>query len=376
MKMHLLLAVAAAAMPGAALAQGHDHDAHRAQPAPENDGKQPEQDEVDHSAHAQQSTDADLHAGHAVPAGEPEPSADPHAGHAMPAAEPEPSADPHAGHAMPAAKPEASADPHAGHGAASVSTSADAQPPVVAPPPEAFSGPDFAADDIFGETAMTLARRAELGPMHGGTTAYRVLIERLEARLGDEDGYLLDGQAWYGGDIDRLWLKMEGEGAFEGGLHGVELQALWSHAIGPWFDLQTGVRYDLGPGKDRGHLVVGVQGLAPYWIELEAAAFLSEEGDLTVTVEAEHDMRITQRLILQPRGELSLAAQVIPERGLGAGVTDIEAGLRLRYEIVPQFAPYLGVEYEAKLGETADRARAAGEDPDQLSFLVGIKAWF
>ena len=184
------------------------------------------------------------------------------------------------------------------------------------------------------------------------------------------DGYQWDGQGWYGGDIDKLWLKVEGEGGFQAGFEDAQLQALWSHAIGPWFDLQTGLRYDVGPGKDR------VQGLAPYWIELDAAAFLSEEGDLTAAIEAEHDMRITQRLILQPRAEIAFAAQDIPELGMGAGVTAIEAGLRLRYEIVPQLAPYLGLEYGAKLGETADRARAIGEDARQLSILVGIRAWF
>lgn len=362
MKAHLLLAAVAATMPGTSLAQDHDHhEQHGAQEAEESSGQvQPEQDAVDHSAHAEQPEEID-----------------PHAGHTMPAAEPEPATDPHAGHSMPAAEPEPVADPHAGHGEASASSAAGTQPPVAGPPSEAFSGPEFAADAVFGASAMALSRRAELGPMHGGSTAHLVMIERLEARLDDgEDTYLLDGQAWYGGDIDKLWLKFEGEGAFDGGFEGAEVQALWSRAIGPWFDLQTGVRYDVGPGKDRGHLVVGVQGLAPYWIELDVAAFLSEQGDLTASIEAEHDMRITQRLILQPRAELSLAAQDIPEHGIGAGVTTFEAGLRLRYEVVPQFAPYLGVEYSAQLGETADRARAVGEDPEQLSFLIGIRAWF
>ena len=357
MKMHVLLAAAAAAMPGPALAQDHDHGAHEAQTAPQNDGQEPEQDAIGHSAHAQDPAEAD-----------------PHAGHSMPGAERAPEADPHAGHSMPGIEPAQETDPHAGHRAASASS---VQPPVAGPPPEALSGPEFAADAFYGETAMSLARSAELGPMHGGTTAYRVFIERFEARLGEGgDPYLLDSQAWYGGDIDKLWLKMEAEGAFEGDFEGTELQALWSHAIGPWFDLQTGLRFDVGPGEDRGYLVAGVQGLAPYWIELDAAAFLSDGGDLTAAIEAEHDMRITQQLILQPRAELSLAAQEIPERGLGAGLTDIEAGLRLRYEIVPQLAPYLGVEYTAKLGETAKRARSIGEDPNRLAVLVGVRTWF
>jgi copper resistance protein B len=123
-------------------------------------------------------------------------------------------------------------------------------------------------------------------------------------------------------------------------------------------------------------LVVGAQGLAPYWIELDAAAFLSDDGDLTASIEAEHDMRINQRLILQPRAELSFAAQDIPDLRLGAGVTEVEVGLRLRYQVLPRFAPYLGVEYTAQLGETADRARALSEDPNRFSFLAGVRAWF
>jgi len=287
-------------------------------------------------------------------------------------------ADPHAGHVMPAQEPEAdesAADAHSHDGA---TASEEVEPsPLAAPPPEAFSGPEFAADSIYGETAMALARRSDLETMHGGTTAHKVLIERLEAQVRrGRDAYLFDAQAWYGGDIDKLWLKAEGNGGFGTRLDETELQALWSHAIGPWFDLQTGVRYDLRPGNDLAHLVVGVQGLAPYWIEIEAAAFLSERGDLTATIEAEHDARITQRLILQPRAQVSLAAQDVPRSDLGPGVTGVEAGLRLRYEIVPQFAPYVGVEYRAKLGKTADRARATGEDPSGLSFVAGLRAWF
>src|SRR3990170_6864165 len=360
MKMPVLLFLAAAATipPRVAFGQEHDHGSDAAAATQESDGQaQPEPDIADHSGHERGAAEAD-----------------PHAGHVMPVPGAEPASDPHAGHAMPEVASGPGEDAHAGHAPAPVS-STDGTPPVASPPPEALSGPEHAADAIFGEGAMALARRAELA-MHGGATAYLVLIERLEARFDGENGYLLDGQAWYGGDIDRLLLKVEGEGAFEGGFEGAETQALWSHAISPWFDLQTGARFDVGRGEDRGHLVVGVQGLAPYWIELEAAAFLSEDGDLTAAVEVEHDMRITQRLILQPRAELSFAAQDIPDLRVGAGVTEVAVGLRLRYQVLPRFAPYLGAEYTARVGETADRARAWGEDPNRLSFLVGVRTWF
>jgi copper resistance protein B len=119
-----------------------------------------------------------------------------------------------------------------------------------------------------------------------------------------------------------------------------------------------------------------VQGLAPYWFEVDAAAFLSTKGDLTARVEAEYDQRITQRLILQPRVEFDLAAQDVPELGIGSGLSTAELGARLRYEFKPQFAPYVGVEYERAFGDTADFRRAEGEDVGGWSFLIGLRAWF
>src|SRR5690606_5387904 len=166
---------------------------------------------------------------------------------------------------------------------------------------------------------------------------------------------------------DKLWFKSEGEGAFGGHIESAEVQALWSHAIGPFFDVQAGVRYDFEPDS-HAHAVLGVQGLAPYMFEIDAAAFLSDRGDLTASVEAEYDQRITQRLILQPQIEVAVSAQDIPERGIGAGLTSVEAGLRLRYEFAREFAPYVGFGYEAKLGGTADYARLSGEDPTR--FLI------
>lgn len=315
---------------------------------------------------------ADPHAAHDTPK---QPAADPHAGHTMPA---QPVADPHAGHQPQAAdvhadhQVEAQPDAHAGHDmAADIPT-----PPTAPPPPAAFSGPAHAADAVFGAERMVEAREA-LRAEHGDMRVSKLLVDRLEARIRNgSDGYAWDADAWHGGDIDKLWLKTEGEGEFGGAVESAEVQALWSHAIGPFFDLQAGLRYDIRPRPDRGHLVLGVQGLAPYWFEVDAAAFLSDEGDLTARVEAEVDQRITQRLILQPRVELDLAAQDVPELGIGAGLSTAELGLRLRYEIEPRFAPYVGVAYERTLGDTADFRRAAGEDVGGWNLLLGLRAWF
>lgn len=265
---------------------------------------------------------------------------------------------------------------HSQHGAAA-DKSAPGAAPETALPARALEGPLHAADAIWGAEAMTPSR-AELARNHGAMKTGMVLIERLEARIpteGGEEGYLWDAQAFYGGDINKLVIKTEGEGAFGGELEDAEIQALYSRAIGPFFDLQAGVRFDPEPDT-RGHLVLGVQGLSPYMFHVDSALFLSDRGDLTARLEGEYDQRITQRLILQPRLEIELAAQDIPERDIGAGITKIEPGLRLRYEIVREFAPYIGIEYEARIGETADIARAAGEDPAGFKLLLGLRAWF
>ena len=243
------------------------------------------------------------------------------------------------------------------------------------PPAEALEGPQHAADEIYGSAVMAEAR-ATNHATHGDMKTGTLMAERLEARIADgHEAYLWDVQGWYGGDIDKFVLKSEGEGAFGGGVEDAEIQALWGHAIGPYFDLQAGARLDLEP-ETRSHLVLGVQGLAPYMFHVDAAAFLSDRGDLTARLEGEYDYMLTQRLILQPRAELELSAQDIPERETGSGVTKLETGLRLRYELAREFAPYVGVGYEAKLGQTADLARAAGEDPDGLVLLLGLRAWF
>jgi copper resistance protein B len=244
------------------------------------------------------------------------------------------------------------------------------------PPAAAFSGPENAADTVFGGAQMQPSRR-ELISSHGRMATSRFRAERLEVGVSDgEESYAWEADFFYGEPLDRLWIKTEGEGGFDGDLEHGEVQALWGHAISPFFDLQAGLRYDFAPDPERAHLVLGVQGTAPHWIEIEAAAFLSDEGELTARIEAEYDLRITQRLILQPLVELELSAQDIPEHGIGAGLSTSEAGLRLRYEIVPEFAPYIGVEWEQAYGQTADFREAAGHDAGGVRFLAGLRIWF
>ena len=247
--------------------------------------------------------------------------------------------------------------------------------PMGPPPPRAFEGPQHAADLYFHPDRMASAR-AYNHAAHGGMSTGTMLVERLEARLADgHDAYVWDVSAWYGTSTDTLVFKSEGEGEFGGSVEDAEMQLLWGHAIGPFIDLQAGMRVDVEPDPTA-HLAVGAAGLAPYMVHFDAAAFLSDEGDLTARIEAEHDMKFTQRLILQPRVEAELSAQDIPERGVGAGLSKIHVGARLRYEIVREFAPYVGVEYEAATGRTADFIRADGGDPDGVAVLLGLRFWF
>jgi copper resistance protein B len=241
-----------------------------------------------------------------------------------------------------------------------------------APPPPG----EWYADRIWSKAEMEHSRHAMMVENGGQKVGFIGLnLAEYQARKG-RDGYRWDGEGWYGGDINRLTVKSEGEGSFGEGIEETETQLLYSRAIGPYFNAQAGVRQDFGPGPDRTYATIGFEGLAPYWFEVEGALFLSAKGNLLGRVEGYYDQRITQRLILQPMAELNLSAQDVRESGTGAGLSDVELGLRLRYEVVREFAPYVGVEWARKVGDTARFARAAGENASKLSLVAGVRVWF
>ena len=247
-------------------------------------------------------------------------------------------------------------------------------PPGDAPAPAPPS--DWYADRIYSPSEMARSRDEMMKENGGQTLAFLAFnLAEYQARKG-RDGFRWDGEGWYGGDINRVTVKTEGEGAFGEGVEEAEVQLLYSRAIDPYFNLQAGVRQDLGPGPKRTYATVGFEGLAPYWFEVEGALFVSNKGDVLGRLEGYYDQRITQRLILQPRAEANFALQDVPESGIGSGLSDLELGLRLRYEIVKEFAPYVGVEWARKVGDTARFARAAGEDADVTSLVAGIRFWF
>ena len=268
----------------------------------------------------------------------------------------------------------------AAHGqtTADADTSAPSQPsaleiPNTPPPPPPK---DHAADRFFDPAAMA-ASRAQLRREHGGEPWSMVMANLAEYQVRQHGGgYRWEGEASFGGDINRFYLKSEGEGSRRQGLEAAEIQALYSRAIGPYFNLQAGVRQDFRPSPDRTYATVGFEGLAPYLFELSGAAFLSTKGEVLGRLEGYEDFRITQRLVLQPRAELNLSAQDIPALGIGRGPTNLELGLRLRYEITRQVAPYIGVSYDRKFGATADFARARGERAGTPSLVFGVRTWF
>lgn len=243
-----------------------------------------------------------------------------------------------------------------------------------APPPPAPSTPY--ADRDFPAAEMD-ASRAQMMHEQGGETFHQVMFNLAEAQFQDgQVGYRWDGEGWFGGDINRAVVKSEGSGSVRDGADGAEIQALYSRAIGPYFNLQGGVRHDFAPTPTRTYATVGVEGLAPYMFQVEARGFVATTGQVLARLEGWYDQRLTQRLVIQPRVELNLSAQNDAPTRIGAGLSDAEVGLRLRYEIVREFAPYIGVSYAAKTGRTADYARADGNRPTQTSFVAGVRFWF
>lgn len=201
----------------------------------------------------------------------------------------------------------------------------------------------------------------------GGQVISFVQADRLEYQTdGDAGRFLWEGQAWVGTDFNRLWVKTEGErDNVDGRTEDAEIQALYSRPISSYFDVQAGVRQDFTPGARRTFGVIGVQGLAPYWFEIDTALFISQDGDLSARFETEYDLRFTQRLILQPRAEVNLAFQDVPRLAVDAGLTAFEGGARLRYEFKREVAPYIGVSWDHVAGE-----------PNRFSFVTGLRLWF
>jgi len=201
-------------------------------------------------------------------------------------------------------------------------------------------------------------------------------LEQFEVRDAEDGSPLVwDGYAWIGRDLHKLWFKTEGE-RVHGRTEEAELQVLAGRAVSPYWDLQLGWRHDFRPGPARDWFAIGAMGVAPYWFEIDAAVFAGEQGRTAARLTAEYEVLFTQRLVLTPEVEVNLYGKDDPQVGVGSGLSDLQLGLRLRYEVRREFAPYVGVNWTRKFGGTADLARAEGGDPDELQWLAGVRAWF
>lgn len=204
----------------------------------------------------------------------------------------------------------------------------------------------------------------------------RLMIDQLEWRDNNDAGsYALEAQGWIGKDLDKLWIKTDVE-QVDGTTEEAQIQALYSRAIAPFWDIQVGLRQDMKPTPDREWGVIGLQGLAPYFFEVDAALFVASSGDIAASLSAEYELMITQKLVLSPEVSVNFHGQDDERRRTGSGLSDGQAGLRLRYEIRREFAPYVGVNWTRSFGNTADFVRDHGEPVSDFQWVAGIRAWF
>ena len=201
-------------------------------------------------------------------------------------------------------------------------------------------------------------------------------IDQLELRNGSsEDPLVWEIQGWAGYDLNKFTFKTKGE-RVDGKTENAELQLLYSKAIAPYWDLQLGVKRDFYPRPGQNWAVLGLQGTAPYFFETDVSLFVGESGKTALRLASEYELMLSQKWVLSPSAELNFYAQNDSERGTGSGLSDAELGLRLRYEVRREFAPYVGVNWEKKFGKTAGFSRAEGESNSDTQVVVGVQAWF
>ena len=221
---------------------------------------------------------------------------------------------------------------------------------------------------------MSSAQMVETMQMDDAAAYGAFEADQLEWRDADGD-FGWDVQGWYGGDYNKIRLRSEGE-ARSGSVDDASAEALWDHVVARWWNSLAGVRHDFGEGPERTWLAIGIEGLAPQWFDVAATLYLGDSGRTAARAHVRYEWLLTQRLVLQPQVELNLYGEQDAARGLGSGLSDFEAGLRLRYEVRRELAPYIGVEWRRLFGGTADFARAAGDDASTVQFVAGLRLRF
>jgi copper resistance protein B len=230
------------------------------------------------------------------------------------------------------------------------------------------------ADETAPATAAPMP--GDMQPVMDRPILAHAIFNQLEGRWNASNTeFRWDGQVWAGTDYDKLWIKSEGT-VSNGAVDDDQQQFLYSRAVTTYFDLQGGLRSDIDSRPTRNWAAFGLQGLAPYFFDLELTGFVSGQGHQAAKLEASYDLLLTQRLILQPQFEVNLYSKADPARLIGAGFSDIDTGLRLRYELSRKFAPYIGVVYEGKFGQTASYARRVGESTGDFRLAFGVRVWF
>lgn len=275
---------------------------------------------------------------------------------------------------MPGMSTSAAQDPRADHDDAHADQAVASQPPVQdTRPPNDHVPPPPPSTTVH---AMTPAQMTDSMEMNPSPPLGMLLIDRLERSrsTNGDDATSWEAEAWWGNGIDRLWLKTEGERDSEGAQDG-RVDVLWSHAWTSFWDWQLGVRQDVGQGPNRQWAAFGVQGLAPYWFETQATFYVGEQGRTAARFEASYDLRFTQRLILAPKLELNFYGKDDPQRGISSGLSDVEAGLRLRYEFSRKLAPYIGVNWTRRFG-TQEAGSEVSRPARETMWLAGVRLWF
>jgi copper resistance protein B len=223
---------------------------------------------------------------------------------------------------------------------------------------------------------MSGAEMAHMMQMDDTAHLGAILVDQLEWRHSDEgNAAVWDAEGWYGGDYNKLWVRTEGE-QLGSSTEDARIEVFWDRIISRWWSLQAGGRQDFGGGPARTWAAFGVQGLAPYWFQIEATGYVGDEGRTAARFKVEYDLLLTQRLILQPEAEANLYGKSDPARQIGSGLSNLDVGLRLRYQFRREFAPYVGVAWTRSFGATEDMVRAAGGDPSVIQLVVGLHAWF
>src|SRR3569833_568355 len=231
--------------------------------------------------------------------------------------------------------------------------------------------------DAWAQHEMSYRQKADLMQMDDTSRFAKIMLDQLEWRDGgaNEGRAAWDAQGYYGGDYDKLWIKTEGKYVSHTGVHDATAEVLWDRVISKWWDVQVGARQDLGPGQSRTWGAIGIQGLAPQWFQTEASIYASDEGRTAARLKAQYELLLTQRLVLQPFAEANFYGHPDRANEIGSGLSDVEISFRLRYEAYREFAPYVGVVWIRRFGETAALVRAAGGERSDLELTAGLRVW-